>query len=539
MALAETVLQQLDPDLRSYIEQLEERSRDYTVLEQEYHVLQERYRLLLYKRFRRSSEQEESTYQKQLFSEAEDTATIVVDDPSSDAEAATESEQTTVGGHTRSKPGRKAIDAKHPRIEIVHDIPEENKICGCDAPLVRIGEDVKEIIQIIPEQIWVERHIFPKYACHVCEGSGDEDHPAVRVAPREPTILPRSIASPSLLAFVLMNKFVDHLPFYRQEKRFERIGIAISRQDMSNWTIAAARKIQPLINEYKDQMRGGPLINMDETPLQVMNEPERENTQKSYMWLARGGPPDTPVVLYTYHPSRGIDCPQSVLEGYSGYVQTDGYAVYERLAKEGSFIHVGCWTHTRRKFHEAAQASKKAGAAQEGLAQINRIYRIERDLRNKDLSPEAFVLERKMQVAPVLSSFRKWLEKKSERVVPSSLVGTAVAYTLKEWDTLVRYLDHAGLTPDNNAAENSIRPFVLGRKNWLISGSPRGATASCTMYSLIETAKLNGLDPFAYLHYVFTKAPEMKTSENWQSLLPENLTSEILTKALPSPLRNG
>ncbi|MFP4551857.1 MAG: IS66 family transposase, partial [Spirochaetales bacterium] len=423
------------------------------------------------------------------------------------------------------------------RIEVVHDISDEEKRCGCGDELMRIGEETREVVQVIPEQMWVERHVYPKYGCHTCEGSGDEDRPAVRIAPRVATILPRSIASAALVAFILVNKFVDHLPFYRQEKRFARIGIDISRQDMSNWTITVGGAIKPLIERFVALIRGGPFMQMDETPLQVLNEPGRANTTKSYMWLARGGPPQAPVVVYHYSPTRGSDYPRSLLAGYEGYMQADAYRVYRMLAEELGFILVGCWAHARRRFHEAAQASKKAGAAHEGMKYIRRLYEIERELRADDLSPREFVDKRREKVLPVLAEFRSWLEGKEHTVIPSTLLGKAVAYTLHEWDALSRYLDRPEITPDNNAAENSVRPFVVGRRNWLFSGTPRGAEASCAIYSLIETAKHNGLDPFAYLNYVFEKTPFIHDAEGWDELLPNRLDNATLTAALPTALK--
>ena len=252
MTLSEAARQTLDPATRSYIEELEDGQQQwqhrYEILEQRYDVLEERHRLLLFKRFARSSEQE-PVAQQQLFAEAEETAEVA--EP-----AETESTTATVPAHERKKAGRKGTDERHPHIDVVHDISEEEKRCACGDELVRIGEETREIVPVIPEQMWIEHHVYPKYGCHTCEGSGDEDRPAVRLALREATIPPRSIASVVLVAFILVNKFVDHLPFYPQEKRFARIGIDISRQDMSNWTITVGRAIKPLIERFLLMIRG-------------------------------------------------------------------------------------------------------------------------------------------------------------------------------------------------------------------------------------------------------------------------------------------
>jgi transposase len=360
----------------------------------------------------------------------------------------------------------------------------------------------------------------------------------VRIAPVEPTVVPKGIATASLIAFILVGKFIDHLPFYRQEKRFERIGVNISRQDMSNWTVRSARLIQPLIDRFRTLIRGGPVVNIDDTRVQVMNEPGRPDTTTSFMWLARGGPLNAPVVLYHYSQSRSADYPRELLSGAELYMQGDAYSVHELLAREEpGIIRVGCFAHARRKFHEAAQGSKKAGAAHEGMKYIAQLYQIEKALRLEELGDDEFQEERRILAMPILEKFHLWLEKKQRTVVPSSLLGKAVNYTLDEWSALIRYLDHSVLTPDNNAAENAIRPFVLGRKNWLFSGSPTGAAASCAMYSLIETAKQNGLNPFSYLYYVLYRAPRITDDAEWDQLLPTTLTQDIITANYPVPGR--
>ena len=532
----------LEPHVRAYIDELEAENTTLSQkndvlselngeLTEELQTLEEKLRLLLFKRFGRSSEQSSITSnQGDLFTEPDDLG------PQEHGES--NDDIVTVAAHTKKKPGRKPIDPKHPRFERVIDIPDEDKQCACGHELVRIGEDVSERVQVIPKQIWVDRVVRTRYACHHCEGSGDESKPAVRVAPVEPTVVPKGIATASLIAFILVNKFSDHLPFYRQEKRFERIGIAISRQDMSNWTIRSALILQPLIDRFRVLIRGGPVVNIDDTRVQVMNEPGRADTTTSFMWLARGGPPDAPVTLYHYSPTRNADYLRELLGGTSLYMQGDAYQVHELLAKEESgIVRVGCFAHARRKFYEAAHGSKKTGAAHEGMKYITQLYRVETELRADNRDDEAFVEARREQVKPILEKFHRWLVRKQETVVPSSLLGKAVNYTLDEWSALIRYLDHPALTPDNNAAENAIRPFVLGRKNWLFSGSPNGADASCTIYSLIETAKQNGLNPFSYLYYVLSEVPQITKTDDWDQLLPGNLTQQIISDAYPVPGR--
>jgi len=245
-----------------------------------------------------------------------------------------------------------------------------------------------------------------------------------------------------------------------------------------------------------------------------------------------------PVCLYGYHERRSGEYPRSLLKKCRAYLQTDGYEVYDQIAgEEPGITLVGCWAHARRRFHDAKKASKRAGAADEGMKYIRSLYQIEKELRAKELSGEQFSEQRRERVEPVLEAFKAWLTKKSEAVLPSSLIGKAVGYTLGQWDKLVRYLDHADLTPDNNAAERSIKPFVMGRKNFLFSGSPRGARASCNLFSIIETAKQNGMNPYGYLYYVLSRLPEVESTGEWESLLPSQLDPHEVNTAFLADVR--
>jgi transposase len=277
----------------------------------------------------------------------------------------------------------------------------------------------------------------------------------------------------------------------------------------------------------KEHLRRGTVMGMDETTMQVMREDGRENTQKSYMWLARGGPPDAPVVIYEYHPTRAADNINSFLTGFSGHLQTDGYEGYDSiLSSHEDIIHVGCMAHARRKFFEAHKVSKSKTALL-AISKIKGLYTIEsalrEELKQNKITPEEF-LERRMEKAvPILNDFHAWLEKQALELPDSSKTAAAVSYTLKQWPKLRRYLDSAELTPDNNACEQLIRPFVIGRKNWLLSGSPDGAASSCALYSMIESAKLNKVNPYEYLNRIFTLAATMNPSDDWSALLPWNI----------------
>jgi transposase len=246
------------------------------------------------------------------------------------------------------------------------------------------------------------------------------------------------------------------------------------------------------------------------------------------MWLARGGPPGKTVVWYEYQESRSSKHIVEILSGYTGYLQTDGYEAYETALKDLPGIkHAGCWSHARRYFFDAMKISQTPGGAEEALAQIKGLYTVEEKMREqlkqKKINGDTFLKERKEKCEPILAAFHDWLEGQQGKVLGSSKLGEAIKYTLGQWHKLIRYLDHIELTPDNNAAERGIRPFVMGRKNWNISGSPAGAQSSCQLFTLIETAKANQLNPYQYLKTIFEQAAEMTPSDDWSKLLPWNL----------------
>ena len=519
-------LEELDITVRDYIKKLEasyeQRFRELEASLNEYKYkyleIKERYDLLVYKRFVRSAEQIAADEdQLKLFS-------IEADAQEEKTEITEAEELTEVKSFKRKKVGRKPIDPKIPRSERIIDIDESQKTCACGEDLTKIGEESNEKLHIVPPRIYVERVVRPKYACRSCEGVDAEGERVVRIAPVEPTLIPRSIVSPSLLSCILSQKFEYHLPYYRQEKQFEHIGVSISRQDMSNWQQQAYKKLAPLFILLKEAVKSGPVIQMDETVVQVMGEDGRLDTQKSYMWLARGGPPDKKVVWYEYRETRSAYHARTFLEGYCGYLQTDGYEGYDAAVRANpKIIHVGCIAHARRKFFEASKVMKSL-LAEEGIKYIRKLYRLEDELRSRNLTNEKFLSKRKFKAAPILKEFKQWLIKSSEEVPPSVLLGKAISYTLSQWDKMTAYLESPYLTPDNNACENAIRPFVLGRKNWLFCKSPAGAESSCGMYSLIETAKQNALIPLHYLTTLFEKAPLAVSQEDWEQLLPWNIT---------------
>jgi transposase len=491
--------------------------------------LEERVRVLTHALFGRKSEkrapsEEEGLQQLHLFNEAE----ALVEEEKRE-------EPLTVPAHTRRKPKRKPLPPDLPRVEVIHDIDEKEKLCGCGEQLTKIGEEVTEKLDIEPAKIRVIRHIRYKYACGNCEGVETEG-PTVKMAPPPPEMIPKGIATPGLLAHIAVSKYQDALPLYRQEKIFSRHGIDLSRSTMAGWMVRSAECCNPLMELVQKELLEGPLVNADETPVQVMNEPGRENTTKSYMWVFRGGDPQSPVILFRYHPTRSGDVPREILKGYQGYLQTDAFSAYEGMEKEmPGILLVGCFAHVRRNFIKVidargSEAKKKPGSAEVALEYIRKLYVIEKTTRASGLSPPEMLELRKEKATPVLDEFRVWMGKRVIQTPPKGLLGKALSYALNHWPKLIRYVEDEHITPDNNLAENAIRPFVIGRKNYLFMGHPNGAHGAATLYSLIETAKACRLEPYRYLRYLFEKLPCAQTEEDYKALLPQNLSAEQLAQ---------
>ena len=484
--------------------------------------LLEQFVLLRHKQFGVSSEQG----QGRLFDEAEvlaaettdtqDIATIPPETPSSSTAAKPE---------VKARGKRAPLPTELPRVEIVHDVPEAERTCPCGTPMVVIGQQVSEQLDIVPMQIRVLRHVRNTYGC-----PGSIHAPVTAALPPQP--LPKSNASPDFLTMLLIVKYIDGLPLARFEYVLDRHGVKVPRQTLARWVIGAAALLQPLHNLMRDTLFDGPFLHMDETVVQVLKERDKSPTSNSYMWVQAGGPPGKPVVIYDYDPSRSGSVPTRLLQDYKGYLMTDGYDGYNALARTEGIEHLVCWAHVRRKFVEATrvQAKGKKGRADEAVALIGKLYGIERDCKEaKDA--ERFLARQKFSL-PVLAELREWLEKTRPAVVPGSALGKALSYMHDYWEKLIRYVERGDLPIDNNRVENAIRPFVIGRKAWLFSDTPAGAHASAVIYSLLQTAKANGHEPYAWLRHVMRKLPAAKTLEEFEALLPWNLHAMDLTSEM-------
>ncbi|MCG8046388.1 MAG: IS66 family transposase [Candidatus Thiodiazotropha endolucinida] len=492
--------------LKAYIAQLQGRLS----------TLEEHIRQLVRQRFGASSEKAPAN-QFGLFNEAEQ------DQPDNPDAVVKAEAEITVPAHQRKKPGRKPLPEALPRVRREHDLPEQEKVCSCcgSHDLHRIGEAVSEQLDIIPAKVQVIQNVRPKYACRHCEGS-------IQTAPIPPQPIPGSIATPGLLAYIATGKYVDGLPLYRQEQFvLNRLGVEVARATTAQWMVRCGELVQPLVNLMRDHLLESPLIHCDETHIKVLRESGKKAQSLSYMWVQVAEPvPDHRVILFDYDPSRSGSVPVRLLEGFKGYLQTDGYEGYAAISRQEGVINQGCWAHARRKFNEAIKGLKtgaKTGKAYMGMAYIQKLYRIEREI--KDCSCEEKKMIRQQKSRDILSQLRQWLDKSLPQTPPKTLLGKALNYLNNQWDKLIRYCDEGYLRMDNNLAENAIRPFVIGRKAWLFSTSQAGANASANLYSLVETAKACGLEPYAYLKEVFTQLPAAKTLADIEQLLPWNQNS--------------
>ncbi|NLI76513.1 MAG: IS66 family transposase [Candidatus Riflebacteria bacterium] len=454
---------------------------------------------------------------------------LAFDEPEAETAPRPESPAKTieVAGHTRAKPGRKPIPESLPRVDDPIDLPDAEKFAPCGCPLKRIGEEVSERLDIIPAKIQVIRTIRFKYApdCQCATPAGTPGE--VKIAPARAELIPHGIATAGLIAFIITAKYVDGIPLYRQELQLIRLGLdSIGRGTLCNWVLLAAAACRRLMELLLGEVLAGPVVNMDETRVQVLREPGRSNTANSYMWVIRGGHPDRPGVVFRYEPSREGRIPEELLRGYRGFLQTDGYIGYEAVGEREGIRHLGCWAHARRKFVEVVKGTKgaaKGSVAQEVIDLIGNLYAIESAADHQCLSPESRALLRQTEAGPILEDLKRRLDQYAKTTPPRSLLGKAITYTLNQWPRLTVYLENGYLRPDNNWAENAIRPFAIDRKNWLFCGSPRGATGSAALYSLIETAKANNLEPYAYLRCLFKALPTATSDDELRALLPQNI----------------
>jgi transposase len=385
-----------------------------------------------------------------------------------------------------------------------------------------MSEQCRHEVKLIPAQVKIVQHAQLVYGCRDCEKNGIEV--PIKTAKAPNPVIKKGLASPSAVAYVMNMKFVEGVPLYRQEQHYARLGIDLSRGVLSNWMIKGSEWLELIYGRLKQKLLEQKILHADETTLQVLKEPGRAAESQSYMWLYRTGSVGPPIVLFDYQPSRSGENPRKFLGGFKGYLHVDGYAGYHNIP---DVTLAGCWAHFRRKFDEALKglpSQKRSGSrAREALQRIDRLFAIERRLNNS--VAEERLKERNLKSRPIVEDLRKWLEDIEKAVLPKSLFGLAVHYGLQQWPKLIRFLEDGRIEISNNRAERSIKPFVIGRKNWLFCNTPKGARASSIIYSLVETAKENKLNPYTYLNHLFERLPnlESRDAETLDQLLPWNV----------------
>jgi len=462
---------------------------------------EEQFRLNKHRQFGSSSEKSEYD-QISIFNEAEATADI----------AAAEPEFVEIEKHYRKR--KRLVNDSLPDdipIETVeYELPEDEQICpDCNGQLHVMGHETRRELKIIPAQAVIVEHKSSIYACQNCEGNG-VGGPILKAPMPEP-VIKGSFASPEAAAHVMCQKFVMGSPLYRQEQDWDRNGILLSRQTMSNWLIRCSEDwLEPIYERMKANLLTHKVLHGDETTLQVLREPGKTAQSKSYMWLYRtSGDTETPIVLYEYQPSRRHEHPEAFLKGFSGYLHADGYDGYHKLPE--NIVIVGCWSHMRRKFDEAlksvSEKDRDASKAMPGKRYCDKLFEFERAFAN--LSPNERYRKRQEFSQPLLDEFYTWVNSLNDP--PKTGLGKAKHYALSQRKYLERYLLDGRLEISNNRAERSIKPFVIGRKNWLFANTIKGAKASSVIYSIIETAKENRLKPFEYLTFLFKSLPNATT----------------------------
>ena len=437
-----------------------------------------------------------------------------------------------VPGHKRAKRGRKPLDPALPREVVRHELPESERICPHDGAVLReIGIEASEQLDIIPQQVRVIRHERVKYACPCCDGT-------LRLAAKPEQVIPKGLFSEGLLAWVITSKYVDGLPLYRQAALLGRFGGRdLSRNTMAASVVRVGQAVQPVINLLRDRVLDAPLIFGDETEIQVLKEAGRSAQSKSYMWAqmtdgsgACGTGP--PIRLFAYSPSRSTEAAQRLYVGAreGGVLMSDGYEVYNKIALANKLVHIGCWAHCRRYFNDALQALPKANRGPEQLAArfialIGKLYRVEALAKEQGLDVNALLQSRQTHSVPVLQEIQALLLANVHAVLPGSLLGKALHYLSSQWVKLERFVTSGHLPLDNNGCENSIRPFVIGRRNWLFADTVAGANASANLYSLLETCKVNGVDGYQYLRALLVALPRARTVEDYEALLPWRISA--------------
>lgn len=412
-------------------------------------------------------------------------------------------------GKRVNHPGRLPLPDHLPVEEIVIEPEEDTTGMKC------IGKEVTDQLELVPAKLFIKRYIRLKYITP--ENTGTLEHKGV-IARLPVFPIEKGMAGPGLLAQIVIDKFVDHLPIYRQIERFKREGIKIPSSTINGWQESIASLLWPLYKALKNRVLGQGYIQADETPIQVLDKNKKGKTHKGYHWVYHS-PPEK-MVFFDYQHGRSQKQPVKLLKNFKGYLQTDGYVVYDLISKSKDITHLNCMAHARRKFEKALAYDKQR--AEYAMGKFQQLYAIEARAREDNLSTEQRYELRLNEALPILNELGKWIVDTYKEVMPKSPMGQAVAYCMPRWDNLLNYLNDGSLEIDNNWAENAIRPIALGRKNYLFAGSERGAERAAMFYSFFATCKKNNVNPYDWLKKVLEVIPEYKVSK-LHELLPQNL----------------
>lgn len=430
----------------------------------------------------------------------------------------------------RSGHGRRKLPANLPRERIVHDVADAEKTCPCcSSPRTKIGEETSEQLDYRPAKLFVIEHVRLKYACPKCLKTGSETPSAPSGTPVSPVVtaakpiqpVDKGLPGPGLLSHVITSKYSDHLPLHRQEAMLARQGVELSRSTLADWMAAAAHMLKPLYKLMLTQVLLGRVVQTDETRVPVL-QPGLKQTKPGRLWVYVGDR-DHPHTVYDYTPTKARDGPAAILKDYTGFLQADAANVFDGIYR--AIVEVGCWAHARRHFHDARDSD--AARSAEALTRIRDFYRVEDDARDlitrqqliSDAADALRLRLRQERTKVKLAEFASWLEDQSPRVLPKSPIGHAIAYARRHWAALVRFTEHGFLNIDNNASERALRAVAVGRKNYLFCGSDSGGRTAAVLYTITQTCKRHGHDPFAYLRDVLTRLPN-STSEDFTPFLP-------------------
>lgn len=389
----------------------------------------------------------------------------------------------------KTKPSRQSIPEHLPRV--VHSIAPEEDVTD----LVKIGEEITEELEYTPGKLFVNRYVRPKYVKPTAAGNKI----IIGQLPERP--LPKCIAGPNLLSALIIAKFIDHLPLYRQAQMFKRQGVELSDSTLGGWVNAVAKLLQPLYDAQKKKILSASYLQADETPIEILESEKAGSTHRGYHWVYQD--PVKRLVLFDYRQGRGRESPKEILKQFTGHLQTDGYGVYNELGKREGITQLHCWAHARRKFSEAQDSDR--AHAHYVLGEIQKLYAVEKETREQALSEQEILNYRQNKSLPVITALQKWMLAAKTAVLPKSPMGKAIEYTLSRIETLKIYTTNGALQIDNNLTENAIRPVALGRKNYLFAGSHQAAQHAAIFYSLFATCKAKNINPQQWLSTTLQK----------------------------------